>query len=442
MNEIKSPVNQVLRNSYRVFNHTDLIQKKLNVGKKWNLISNPKSSEEQNTEIMSTVLDLQKQKISTTTAAQKISSLNNKSVDDLVQDMNSIYQTGQLEFHITDKCDLDCIDCHYAHKSGATIEFDKLSMILSDIAPKAITVTGGGEPNIYKSQGKTLNDVILLIHQILPNTQIGLINNNTHIPEGTWTDHILWQRSSVDSSNADTYKRIKRMDTYNDVVANAKYMLTSTQIQHVGIGFLYRAENSNEIFDFLMGWYEWYKDQSPTTQRKMNVQFRPISPPIEQVSSIISGATYLPKEISEKVKIEVEKTIEKIKIDSEFANFIENSTNFQSLVDKTKEVNPFLHIAKPFNHCYNALIHRVFRSNGAEFPDFLLPAFPEYSLGNTLQGIPEEERTKIGLMQYFFFNKAGKFCNPNCCRQSEISHIIENPDNSRIMTRPTDNYFF
>ena len=30
-----------------------------------------------------------------------------------------------MELHITDKCDLDCVDCHYGHKTGLTIDFCK-----------------------------------------------------------------------------------------------------------------------------------------------------------------------------------------------------------------------------------------------------------------------------------------------------------------------------
>jgi hypothetical protein len=442
MEGYQSSVNLVLRNPYRVFNHLDLIEIKVAIGKKWNFTSNDDSSDEIHREVIKVFSSLQQRNTSVDEAVRTIASKNNRSVDELVQDMDSTYHTGQLEFHITDKCDLDCVDCHYAHKTGATVDFDKLPIILRGLSPRAITITGGGEPNVYESQGRTMNDVVLLIHEILPNAQIGLINNNTRMPEGTWTDHILWQRSSIDASTAETYRRIKRLDKYGAVVANVKHMLTDTLIQHVGIGFLYRSENSHEIFDFLVNWFEWYQQQSQEIQQRFNIQFRPIPPPIQQTGLIIAGADYLPKAIVGTVKQQVVKVLDRAEKDDDFANFLYTSTNFQSLVDKARERDPFVHSAKPFAHCYNALIHRVFRADGTEYPDFLLPAFPEFALGNTLQGNPEAERTRIGLLQYFFHEKMSRFCNPNSCRQSWVSHIIENPDPEQVKNRPINNYFF
>ncbi len=438
MEETQSSVNQVLRNPYRVFNHLSLIERKVAIAKKWGFAGDSDEIHKGRFEVLSS---LQQRAVSVEEAARAIVSMNGRSVDELVKDMNSAYPIGQLEFHITDRCDLDCVDCHYLHKTGATVGFDKIPMILQGLSPRAITVTGGGEPNVYSSQGHTMNEVILFIHEELPDAQIGLINNNTRMPEGTWTDHILWQRSSIDASNAETYRRIKRKDKYDAVVANVRRMLTDTPIQYVGVGFLYRKENSHEIFDFLEIWFEWYQQQPTSIQKRFNIQFRPISPPIEQAGSIMAGGVYLPQEVIDGVRGEVAKVLSKAETDDKFTDFLYTATNFQTLVERAKK-DPFVHTARPFSNCYNALIHRVFRADGTEYPDFLLPAFPEFSLGNTLQGIPEQERTRIGILQYFFYRRMGRFCNPESCRQSWVNNTIEHPDQTKIRDRPVGNYFF
>jgi hypothetical protein len=429
-----------MRNPYRLFNHAELIREKKGLAEKWQLI--PSVDSKAHIEVMALVSSLIEDNSSLDEVLEGIASINRRSVDALVEEMGRNYRTGLVELHITDRCDLDCVDCHYAHKTGATIDFDNLSMILNGLAPKAITITGGGEPNVYRSGNKTMNDVILLIDDLLPDAQIGIINNNTRIPQGDWTQHVMWQRSSIDAANATTYRAIKRLDKYDAVVANVEHMLHNTPIGDVGIGFLYRKENVHEVSEFLVGWFQWYREQPPEVQERFNIQFRPISPSIEQASAIIAGNDYLPGETIGTLRAEVGKVVHEASENPEYSGFLERATNFGSVVERSNQTNPFAHTPHCFDHCYNALIHRVFRANGDEYPDFLLCAFPEYSLGNTLKGDAEMQRAQIGLMQFFFYNKMSRFCNQDSCRQSLVSHIIENPDHSRKQTRPADNYFF
>jgi molybdenum cofactor biosynthesis enzyme MoaA len=383
---------------------------------------------------------LHSKKISLEDALGTIAIENNRPVKELIADMESVYPTGQVELHITDRCDLDCIDCHYQHRSGATIAFDKLPGLVSFLAPRAVTITGGGEPNVYSSHSKKLDDVIQLLRNMLPNTQIGLINNNTWIPPGTWMHHLAWQRTSLDAANAETYRRIKRIDRYAQVIANIEHMLMHTPIAHVGIGFLYRAENVGEIMEFIGGWYDFYRRLPPNVQVRFNIQFRPISPPIQHAGNMESGADYLPSNILTELRKQVQAVAERMRHDDNFASFLETSTNYASFTAASNG-DPFMHTKYAFNYCYNALIHRVVRATGEEYPDFLLCEFPLYSLGNTLLG-DSIERTKVGLMQYYFHNCGTPFCNPDNCRQSWVSGIFEHPKKTNIEQRPTDNYFF
>ncbi len=72
---------------------------------------------------------------------------------------------GFITISPTQKCNLRCIGCYAASHSHtlATLEYDIVKRILTeqrDIFGSAFVVVSGGEPFIYKSDGKTLMDVV------------------------------------------------------------------------------------------------------------------------------------------------------------------------------------------------------------------------------------------------------------------------------------------
>ena len=440
---MESHVNTLLRNPLRVINHIPLITDKLEIIKEWNLSEDAsKCTDSPNVFANLSIIEQLKQgTISTEQALINIVSINhNGNLNKLKEDLRKIYQTGLVELHITDVCDLACLACHYMNKKIATIPFSKLEQILSNLKPKAITITGGGEPNIYSSEGKTLNEVVLEIKRILPEVSLGLINNNTHIPEGEWLQHIQWQRTSLDTSNKMTYTYLKGRDKYDAVIENVIKLLTETPIPYVGIGYLYRQENISEIFDFLMIWFSWFSKQSESVQRRFNIQFRSIAPQIEFVQIIRNGQ----QEFIDSEKIEIfNEQLASVnaysKIHSDFENFLAINTNYASLFNYDKN---FVHKISNFNNCYNALIHRVIRATGEEYPDFLLCNHQELSMGNTLTG-DDDEIFKVALLQLWYFNKKSVFCNKESCRQGWVSNIVEaNLAGQISKTGIPDNYFF
>ncbi|MEI7941763.1 MAG: hypothetical protein WCH76_01170, partial [Candidatus Riflemargulisbacteria bacterium] len=383
---------------------------------------------------------LQSGDISTVDALGKLSDTNKVNVKEIMNRLLRVYQTGLLEFHITDACDLDCTECHYRTKGNATIPFSYIGPILARLQPKAITITGGGEPNVYKSEDKNFNDVVLEIRRTLPNAMLGLINNNTKIVTGDWTKHINWQRTSVDTSNPKTYFEIKRRDKYEQVLANVKSLLADSTIPYVGIGFLYRPENVNEISDFLRLWHDWFKTQPLSIQQRFNIQFRPIAAQIDDVSQVRAGnKQFVSKNVQEEFSKQILSVIADTKNNDEFERFIRLNTNFGSMVGK--DLNG-LHQGKPFANCFNAFAHRVFRSTGEEYPDFLLPNFPKLSMGNTLLN-GDEDLYKVALLQFWYFNKRSPFCSAESCRQAWVNNMVEGHIAGDISRDPslTDSFY-
>lgn len=369
-------------------------------------------------------------------AVREISGRSGIPPDEVRADLLRCYATGLVEFHPTDVCDVNCSGCHYRNKSNATFPFGRIAELFSNLAPRAATITGGGEPSRYHSQGRTLNDLFLLLRKVSPRTQLGMINNNTQLPRGSWPRHLLFQRSSLDAACADTYMKIKGKNKYDLCVANIYAMLASP-IPYVGVGFLLREENIDEMYDFLVDWHARWEMLDTAAQEKFNLQFRVISPATEHV------VDYAP---SNNLELRVRNAIEKISaqaaIDSEFGRFLRLHSNLDSLDNRSGSY--FLHLLKPFRKCHNALLHRVVRADATEFGDFLLCNSPDLALGNTVTGEdPEEERVKIALGTFYYHHCLGPYCNPMSCRQGWVSHIVEkhggdDPDSFCL----PDNYFF
>ena len=428
-----SSVNTIMRNKKRILNHLPLAKKKVEIMKNLGFYENCPDWQESR-KLLNT---LKLRKIEVSDAIEIIHASTGMNVDAIRKDLLFCYQTGLLEFHVTDVCDLQCIDCHYRQKNNATIPFSSVSGYLKYLNPNAITVTGGGEPNCYHSEGKNLNDLVLLIHDEFPHIQIGLINNNTYLPDGNWYNFLSWQRTSVDAHDAPTYEKIKRKRKYDACIENIYHLLDSS-IPHVGIGFLYRSENITGMEIFLLDWFERWQKMNMAQKEKFNIQFRPISPAIEKVFEHNSK-----NDLEQQTAAMILQIKKQARSHESFDNFLKTQTNFYSI--DTNSDSFFLHERKPFAKCYNALLHRVLRSDGNEYPDFLLCNDPSMSLGNVLTAKnADDERIRIALGSFYFYHRlAEQYCRDESCRQCWVSNLIEQHWNSNVneMNLP-DNYFF
>ncbi|MCL2477653.1 hypothetical protein [Candidatus Bathycorpusculum sp.] len=430
---MKQIVNNFLRNKNCVINHIPLAKEKIHIIKKLGITQDNQHW----LEIKCMLEKLHFGEISVKSALETLSAISGMPLEEIKSDLLFCYQTGLLECHITDVCNLTCIHCHYRKKQNATLPFSALQEYIETLCPKAITVTGGGEPNCYKSQGKTHNDVTALFKSIDPDMELGLINNNTFIPEGDWYNRYDWQRTSVDAINREQYKYIKGVDMYDACIHNIEHFLDS-DISFVGIGFLFRDENIESIPIFLQDWFKRYLSMSKSAQEKFNIQFRPIAPDIDIVEHYDSGS--MDKRMAQTVQ-----DVNKLAVNIPgFDLFLREKTNFHHIDNSSGSY--FLHTPKPFANCYNALLHRVLRADGTEYPDFLLCNRSDMALGNVLQTklSPDLERIKIALGTFYFYHRlAAEHCNPKICRQGWVSNAIETnwAANVEAMGYPRQSFF-
>lgn len=432
--EIKySGINSIMRNKNRVLKHLGLARKKLAIMKKLGFCAQSPFWL-QNRQFL---IDVKSGNIDIGAVLGVIGKQTGMPLQSIREELLSAYETGLVEFHATDICDLHCIDCHYRQKDNATMPFDRIAEYFTALNPKCATITGGGEPGCYSSQGKTLNDLVHMLHSQFPSIQLGLINNNTSIPDGDWYNCLAWQRSSVDAAEEETYAAIKRRDKYNACVKNV-YTFLQSDIPFVGIGFLYRAENISGMKAFLLDWYGRWLEMGESEKAKFNIQLRPISPAIDNV------AAYDARNKLERETAEALGSIRRYALENDdFSLFLRNVTNFDAITPNGGSY--YLHTALPFSKCYNALLHRVLRSDGSEYPDFLLCNDASMSLGNVLTAEnPEDERIKIALGTFYFHHcLPERYCAPETCRQCWVSNLVEaHLDSEAPLPGLPDSWFF
>jgi molybdenum cofactor biosynthesis enzyme MoaA len=430
-------VNQVLRNPNRILNHASLIQTKLNIIDKWQLARDP---------FLEAYAEFRQHKETTAKILNSIAEANhNKNIPELQDDLRTMYQSGLLELHLTDKCNLFCVNCWSKNKKGETFPFDKLKQALPLLNPRAVLLAGGGEPVEYSSAGQTLNKAVLEIHRILPKAPLGLISNNTRFSEGRWPDYLQWHRTSLDAATPETYQRIKRENKYAAVVENIHRLFAATTIPNIGVGFLYRNENAGEIFPFLEQWFNWFDQQAESDQSRFNIQFRPIAAQVDAVDDIKAGKhPFIHQKTLETMQEQIALTYNAAAQNPNFNYFLTQHTNFfRSLWPRQEEPELlFSHEPAYFDYCYTALSRRLVRANGTEYPCCLTENEPSLAMGNALSGDPDEIY-KIALGQVWYYALRHRFCDmahcrvgaPNVAMGSFLSGKTEQGASS-------DNYFF
>lgn len=101
----------------------------------------------------------------------------------------------------TEVCDSDCPFCSVAGRPiKSSMPFNQVEKCLYDfqmLGAKSIEITGGGNPLLYNSQGKNINDIIRLAHSL--KLKIGIITNSHDLKylNDSVHDLLSWVRVSL-----------------------------------------------------------------------------------------------------------------------------------------------------------------------------------------------------------------------------------------------------
>ncbi|MDP2838107.1 MAG: radical SAM protein, partial [Candidatus Moranbacteria bacterium] len=299
-------------------------------------------------------------------------------------------RSGHIELQLTDKCTLNCTNCHFRGLGDHTFSFEWLDNIVKFIRPSAITLAGGGEPTVYSR----FNDAVLKLAEI-PRLKLGLITNGTLIPKGEWVKHISWIRVSVYSVENGMYSG--RVHQFLDVVLNnIQWYLRESNIPNVGIHFLFYRKNMSDILSFSKRMYLRFKDDKENFG-KVHIQFKPafiMARPTRLTPELHKENTELLPDYSQ-IRSVLTEFDDEFSKDKNFKVFLQTQSNFSlfdqlangyldELINITKVRNFPLIKKNKKNRCYVCLAYQLIDPNGFIYPCLTLAEhrLKEFSLGH------------------------------------------------------------
>lgn len=163
---------------------------------------------------------------------------------------------------LTDFCNNKCEYCRYSNSTGGYMSYVDFKTCLSALKKNGVVgviLTGGGEPTINPDFDK----ITTLLSQT--KTPFGINTNlNKSIPAGA-----NFVKVSLDCGNAETYKKIRRVDSFEKVIDNLKYLIddNTKKGNPTQIGLQCITNTVQQTLDF----YQFFKNFDV-----LYLQFRPI----------------------------------------------------------------------------------------------------------------------------------------------------------------------
>jgi len=172
-----------------------------------------------------------------------------------------IYPT-RIQLMPCNVCNQNCLFCNYRLENNLNAkQFDEHSQLplnilertladFSDVGGKAIEITGGGEPLVYRH----VNDMFRIINK--HSLDYALITNGTLLTEDLSkriAPNMSWARISIDAGTAATYSKVKRSPESHFTKALNGITLLKKHSQRddfkLGVGFVVTNENYSEIYE-------------------------------------------------------------------------------------------------------------------------------------------------------------------------------------------------
>jgi sulfatase maturation enzyme AslB (radical SAM superfamily) len=343
----------------------------------------------------------------------------------LMQDVkrdNARVAPALVELHVTDRCDLDCVFCTYDDRKTESFPWDGLAAI-AQLEPRAVVLAGGGEPTLYRSGDRRIQDVIHELSGLLPSTRVGLVSNGAVYPGDDAAKKLAWARVSIDSGSElihDLTKRVLR-GSYGRRIANIMSYIRAG-VPEVGVGFVYHKYNLHEAAAFIDGFYALWKDL-PATVGAVNLQFRPtcgIQSCDCPSSNYSKDGRLMTPDLTEEWRKERDTqrdlVAQHMREDPLFESFVQQRTNFL-----TGELQGPISKVGPFDRCYLSLVRMIVRANGDAFPCVMKASHRHAPIGNVLTSSTTELLN--GIAAYYRLEPDRCRGQADCCNIDGVKNV-------------------
>ena len=329
-------------------------------------------------------------------------------------------QVAQVEFHPSDICNQRCRGCTYgqdvpsARPKPICFPFANLPLVAA-LQPRSLVLTGGGEPLLYRdpSTGARLQDLVLELRRLLPETKLALLTNGSRDLSATWTtwvEEFSWVRLSVDAARPDTYIRMRRVDAFGTVCSNLLWLLRETRISQINLGFVYCEENIHEAAEAARFFYRFVRASFPDGLGRICIDYRPLRQDFGDKHEAFPGA------VTQGQIDCVRSDFDGLAESSEMRGFLEDQTNWEVIGNGNH------HAPAGFSRCGYASLFRLIRADGSVWPCCMRVNVPEFCLGNVLTGsTPAEIAEKAA--QFAGHLRPG--CDAENCKLAVMNRTLE-----------------
>lgn len=312
-----------------------------------------------------------------------------------------------IEIHPTDYCNLHCDYCTFKNSQRRDVLPIDVVQTICKLKPKVIVISGGGEPTLYRCNKYTLNNLILLLKEKIPDVKIGLKTNGQLALKGKSLEVLEKIRISINAGTSGTLDRVCGGD-FEKCLESFVYYLDQN-VKEVSIGYLFNDDNVKEIPLFLRRLREIQVSIGEKFNRCVNIQFRPTckllscrchSDNFRDYPIMVSDTTSEWKSCIEMIKND-------LFTDPELVSILE-CTNLSK-----KELFDYSANYASFENCYLSLVQMYVRANGNIFPCCQMASSESGSFGNILRDSIEDIRN----CQKTFWLSSNSCKDPDYCCQ-------------------------
>lgn len=265
----------------------------------------------------------------------------------------------EARIDLTLRCNLNCTWCNSAkyRKNGDELDFEfvrKLIDFLVMWGVKSICWAGGGEPTLYPYFTSILE------YASEKGLKSGLLSNGTskhYLVNEIIGKQTRWAGISVDAGTSKTYKRVKGIDLFQQVLDNLAIMVESSVNCNIGYKFLISPSNQYDILS------------ACEKAREIGVRDFIVRP----MDTLHQGM------VNHKTKLN---EFDRYSIFSQFEECHKLATDDFHVYTIMHKFNPDFSHSKPFSQCYGAPLKIHIAPNADIY--FCDDQFyqPEYCLGN------------------------------------------------------------
>jgi len=318
------------------------------------------------------------------------------------------FEIPLIDLYVNDACNLRCNFC--MTKYGPTVLPTNAVSIISQLKPRVLTITGGGEPSIYRDGKKRIDDFVAAIRDEMGAIPIGMMSNGVNqLPEYVLQE-LEWLRVSLNAPNRTLYKDVHNRDKFEAVIGNVVSYINGP-LKKLGIGFVFNELTAHTLIEFARTIFESVKPQVDQSKfDELTLQFRPEAN--EEYARFLINADLRRKLMAELATQQ-----------GDFKSFLLNQTNIMQVLD-----NECFLLRASFRNCFISFLQMNIDAKGNAYPCPQKAHAESDSYGNIFDDRFIDDIR--GRVRQSFEGHNSKSCGG--CAQSKVNAVYGAVDFSRI----------